>query len=271
MLEFYQNIPLGLDPVAFLIGSFAVRWYALSYIVGFSVVYLLLLYRISKGELFSKMISGDLLDLILFMFFFSIIGGRIGYVFFYNFSYFFSNPLAIISPFESSGGNFVGIFGMSYYGALIGAILALYFFCRKNKKSFWKLADFIAPAVGAGYFFGRIGNFLNGELYGRITTSLLGMNFPDGFLRYPSALFEAFFEGLVLFIFLWRRRNKKEFAGKISLYYVMGYSVVRFFMEFFREPDKQIGLFLNIFTMGQMLSLCALVISLIIVRSLKRK
>jgi phosphatidylglycerol:prolipoprotein diacylglycerol transferase len=271
MLEFYQNIPLGLDPVAFVIGSFSLRWYAISYIVGFFVIYLLLLYRISKGEIFSKMLSGDLLDVLLFMFFFSIIGGRIGFVLFYDFSYFAANPVAIISPFEKNTGAFVGIFGMSYYGALIGAIFALFIFCKKNKKSFWRLADFIAVAVPAGYFFGRIGNFLNGELYGRITTSSLGMHFPDGTLRFPSALGEAFFEGIILFIFLWNIRNKKYKPGKIGLYYIMGYAIARFFMEFFRQPDAQTELILNIFTLGQMLSLCAFIIALLFFLSLEKK
>ncbi|HBR71692.1 MAG TPA: prolipoprotein diacylglyceryl transferase, partial [Candidatus Moranbacteria bacterium] len=139
----------------------------------------------------------------------ALIGGRLGYVLFYSFPYYLNNPLEIFFPIKITdyGLLFTGYYGLSYFGGLVGAVLAGYFFSRKRRINFWQLADFVALAIPMGYFFGRIGNFLNGELYGRPTNMFWGMNFGDGLLRHPSQLYEAFFEGLVLFgiIFLVRR------------------------------------------------------------------
>jgi phosphatidylglycerol---prolipoprotein diacylglyceryl transferase len=162
--------------------------------------------------------------------------------------------LEIILPFSRSG-DFTGIYGMSYHGGVLGFILVAYFFCKKRKINFLKLTDFILPAIPLGYFFGRMGNFLNGELYGRITQQKWGMDFGDGFLRHPSQLYEAFLEGIILFIILWLVRNKSfKRRGMISGLYLLSYGGFRFCIEFFREADIQLGLFFNYLTMGQILS-----------------
>ncbi len=223
-----------------------------------------------------------ILDFLLYSFVGLIIGGRLGYVLFYNLEYFIQNPLAVISPFDFSG-NFVGIFGMSYFGGSLGIILASVLFCRKNEINFWQWADFIVPAIPAGYFFGRIGNFLNGELYGKTTDSIFGMYF-SGILRYPTQLLEAFFEGIVLFAILWFLRglspttfgnypkglknkvrkvvgDKSKFPGFLLAAYLFGYGIIRFFVEFLREPEE--APFLG-FSTGQILSLAMIIISVII-------
>ncbi|MFA6183532.1 MAG: prolipoprotein diacylglyceryl transferase [Parcubacteria group bacterium] len=253
MLELYQNLPEKLNPVFFSVGSFSIYWYSIMYLVGFAVVSGLLYWRVYKKE--TNIIWDDIFDLLLSSFLGAIIGGRIGYVIFYNFIYFLTNPIEIIFPFAENG-QFTGIYGMSYHGGVLGFILVAYFFCKKRKINFWKITDFILPAIPAGYFFGRVGNFLNGELYGRSTTYPWGMNFGDGFLRHPSQLYEAFFEGIFLFVILWLLRNKMDKKnGMITGLYVFGYGTIRFIIEFFREPDIQVGLFFNLLTMGQMLCL----------------
>lgn len=252
MLDFYRNLPQRIDPAIFSVGSFSVYWYSLAYLAGFSVIMALLYWRVYKKE--TNLVWNDIFDYLLNSFLAIIIGGRLGYVIFYNLDYFLVNPLEIIFPFGENG-NFTGIYGMSYHGGVAGFILATYLFCKKRKINFLKLTDFVLPAIPAGYFFGRIGNFLNSELYGRETNEAWGMNFGDGLLRHPSQLYEAFFEGIILFIILWTLRNK--LIGKIGLIsglYLSGYGVVRFVIEFFREPDIQLGTFFNYLTMGQILS-----------------
>lgn len=263
MTTFYQNIPLHIDPIAFSIGSFSVRWYGVSYLVGFVVVYFILRWRIKHGE-FPKNIKLSavscqlslVLDYLLVSFLSALIGGRIGYILFYNAKYFLANPLVIISPYDR-GGALIGIFGMSYHGALLGIILGSWIFLKRKKVDFLTWADFVAPAVALGYFFGRLGNFFNGELYGRVTNSFLGMHFLNdpGKLRHPSQIYEAFLEGLLLFAILWSLRNKKMPKGLLLGLYLIGYGMLRIFAEQFREPDSQIGLLLGYFTLGQVLSM----------------
>jgi len=251
-LQIYQNIPLQINPMALGVGFFQVSWYSLMYLIGFMTVYWLLAWRIKKKEGdWSKEIIQEFL---IKVFFGVIIGGRLGYVLFYNLPFYLENPLAIISPF--SEGQWTGIYGMSYHGGLIGVLGAALWFCRKNKFNFFSVSDFIIPAIPAGYFFGRIGNFLNGELFGRITQKGWGMYFPgETVLRHPSQLYEAFFEGLILFAILWFWRNKTQLKGKFLWLYLLGYSSFRFGIEFFRQPDEQIGLFFGFLTLGQIFSL----------------
>jgi phosphatidylglycerol:prolipoprotein diacylglycerol transferase len=187
-----------------------------------------------------------------------MIGGRLGYVLFYNFGYFIVNPLKIICPFEISkeGFYYTGISGMSYHGGLIGVFLASVFFCQRHRINFWKLADLLSSVIPLGYTFGRIGNFINGELYGRSTSIPWGMHFPldpINQLRHPSQLYEAFFEGIFLFLILWNVRKLKLFDGFLFCLYLSGYGVMRFFIEFVREPDSQLGFIFCHFTMGQIL------------------
>jgi len=323
-IDFYQNLPLHISPIAFQVGFLKVEWYSLMYLLAFLVAYWLLRYRLKKDKRQIN-IPNLTLEKIETLFFYgiigAIIGGRLGYVFFYEPGYFLANPWQIISPFDAQG-NFAGIYGMSYHGGLIGIFLAAIIFvkykinphtktakpphpqsyisvkssqaqcahancrCRgKNKLqseqvfgiknnnfgvgvNFWQLADFAVPSVPAGYFFGRISNFLNGELYGRLTDKPWGMHFIDGTLnmplRHPSQLYEAFFEGLVLFAILWTIRNNKKFEGQLLPLYIIGYSLFRFLIEFFREPDEQVGFFFGWLTIGQILSLLMVIIALII-------
>jgi phosphatidylglycerol:prolipoprotein diacylglycerol transferase len=192
-----------------------------------------------------------------------VIGARLGYVLFYNLSYYLEHPLEIILPFSFSNGvTFTGISGMSYHGGLIGIILASWLYIRKAKLDWWSVVDLYLPAIPLGYTFGRLGNFINGELFGRVTTSSIGMYFPmaaKGELRHPSQLYEAFFEGIFLFAVLWSIRKIKIPRGAMLALYLIGYGTVRFFIEYFREPDAHIGFVFLSFSMGQIL--CSLMIA----------
>lgn len=254
MLPLYQNLPQKIDPVLFSAGSFSVHWYSVMWVMVLLTTYLLLIWRIKKGEgIYTK---DFIQDLLLNGFIGALIGGRVGYVLFYDFVYFIKRPLEIISPYDFSSGEWVGIYGMSYHGGVIGVILALAWTIRKHKEDFLKVADFIVPAFPLGFLFGRLGNFFNSELVGRVTEKPWGMYFNnDNFLRHPSQLYEAFGEGLFIFLILWFLRNKKLPDGVLSGLYLMLYPAVRFIIEFFRQPDEHLGfVFLNL-SMGQVLSL----------------
>jgi phosphatidylglycerol:prolipoprotein diacylglycerol transferase len=227
------------------------------YIIAFTILYLLSLYRIKNEtyeytkEVLENYVTWAIIALMA--------GARLGYVLFYDFSYFIFRPWEIILPFSFSDGvHFTGLSGMSYHGGLIGVIGATYFFCRKYHIEFWQFTDFLVPSIPLGYMFGRIGNFINGELYGRATSMPWGMYFPLDFsneLRHPSQLYEAFFEGLFLFIFLWSIRKRRFFHGFFLSVYIIGYGTARFMIEFVREPDPQLGMLLKSVTMGQLLCL----------------
>ncbi|HPK53407.1 MAG TPA: prolipoprotein diacylglyceryl transferase, partial [Smithellaceae bacterium] len=178
------------------------------------------------------------------------------------------HPLEIILPFDFSAGiKFTGLSGMSYHGGVIGVVAVSTYFCIKRKINFWYFADLFAPAIPLGYTFGRIGNFINGELFGRATAVPWGMYFPldpTHKLRHPSQLYEAFFEGIVLFLFLWLIRKKSRFDGFLLGLYICGYGLVRFIIEFFREPDYQLGFVLGFLSMGQVLCLAMILGGLII-------
>jgi phosphatidylglycerol---prolipoprotein diacylglyceryl transferase len=292
MLDFYQHLPEHINPIVMSIGFFKIRWYAVMYLIAFTVVYSLLMYRLKRGEnknnnfqfsIFnfqtnpkSQFLNFKLIEnLFLYTIIGLLIGARLGYVLFYNFSYYFHNPLEIFLPVQANCQlsianclSYTGIHGMSYYGGLVGVIVASLIFARKYKINFWRLADFVVPAIPAGYFFGRVGNFINGELYGRVTDKWWGMYFPADslVLRHPSQLYEAFLEGFILFIILWFLRNKSIVKGQMLIVYLFGYGFFRFFVEFFREPDPlrlgslteaspQIGLFFNALSLGQIFSL----------------
>ena len=186
-----------------------------------------------------------------------MIGARLGYVVFYNFSYFLKHPLEIFLPFEFSNGiTFTGISGMSYHGGVIGILIAGWLYTRKNAINLRDMADLYIPGIPLGYTFGRLGNFINGELYGRVTTAPIGMYFPlspQRTLRHPSQLYEAFFEGIFLFAVMWSIRKVGAPRGAMLAFYLIGYGLVRFFIEFYREPDAHIGFVVGVFTIGQML------------------
>jgi phosphatidylglycerol:prolipoprotein diacylglycerol transferase len=256
-LTAWQSLPLHMDPVILRIGSFQLQWYGLMYLVAFAVTYFLAKSRL-RGEPERFRYTPDFLQsLMTWAFFGVLLGGRLGYVIFYNFEYYASHPLEVVLPFRD--GQFTGISGMSYHGGLIGCALACWLFCRKHKADYWKLADLFFPAIPLGYTFGRIANFINGELWGRATDAAIGMRFPSApgtALRHPSQLYEAVFEGLVLFVILWSLRKRPFPKGSFFGLYLIGYGVFRFFIEYYREPDAQLGLFwFGLFSQGQ--ALCA--------------
>ncbi len=256
-VDFWQHLPSKISPNIFEIGSFQVRYYSLMYIVAFALTYLLVTYRL-RTEKFPYT-KETIQDLMVWGILGLILGGRLGYVFFYNFENFMKHPLEIFLPFTFANGiKFVGISGMSFHGGLIGAVLAGAMFCYVRQIRFWDLIDLFIPCAPLGYTFGRIGNFVNGELWGRTTDASWGMVFPldpTQKLRHPSQLYEAFFEGIVLFVILWALRKKRPFEGAFLAYYLIGYGTVRFFIEFVREPDAHIGLYFGLITIGQILCL----------------
>jgi len=259
--SWWQHLPYEMNPVIFSVGGFAIRWYGTMYIIAFAIVYLLSRYRIATEKLpFDKEFPGDALTWAMGG---VLIGGRLGYILFYGFDQFLRDPVGILIPINFSGTcAFAGITGMSFHGGLIGVALALWLFSRKHKVDFLRTVDLFIPALPLGYTFGRLGNFINGELYGRVTTSAIGMYFPNAptfALRHPSQLYEAFFEGIVLFVILWTIRKKAPWPGYLSGLYLIGYGTVRFFIEFYREPDAHLGFVLMGLSMGQVL--CFLMIA----------
>lgn len=255
-INWWQHLPAHMDPVIFQIGSFRLQYYGLMYIVAFAFTYGLAAYRLRHEKRFPIDVEG-LQGLMTAMILGLIIGARLGYVIFYNFAYYLQHPLEIVLPFDVSNGfQFTGITGMSYHGGLIGVVVAAIIFVRKNRLDFFQMADLIVPCIPLGYTFGRLGNFINGELYGRMTTHPIGMFFPMApgpERRHPSQLYEAFFEGIVLFVFLWALKGRVRTKGAMLALYLMGYGLVRFFIEYARQPDAQLGFVLLSFSMGQLL------------------
>ncbi|RQV95769.1 prolipoprotein diacylglyceryl transferase, partial [bacterium] len=215
-MNWWQHIPEHINPNIFEIGLFQLRYYGLMYVIAFATTYILVVFRIKHEE--SNISREDVQAYFIWAIIGVMVGGRLGYVLFYDLTYFAYNPLSIISPFDISrnGLHYTGISGMSFHGGLIGVLLTSLLFCRKHKINFWKLADLFSPAFPLGYTFGRIGNFINGELYGRVTSVPWGMYFPldvSHQLRHPSQLYEALFEGMFLFLILWNVRKKAIFDG----------------------------------------------------------
>ena len=236
-----------IDPVIFRFGSIEFRWYGLMYVVSFILAYFLITLNVKrKGVALSK---DDVADLIFYLALGVILGGRIGYVLFYNLSYYLENPFKLFAVWEG---------GMSFHGGLLGTVLSSLYFARKKKVPFFQLTDLCFPVVPIGLFLGRMGNFINGELYGRVTTVSWGMVFPGGGLepRHPSQLYEAILEGPVLFGILWFVQRKKGLPdGVVFWCFVAMYGLFRFLVEFTREPDQQVGYLWSYFSMGQLLSL----------------
>lgn len=274
---FWRSIPYHIDPVFFRLGSFELRWYGICYFFAIFVSFLLCAWRVRKKE--TTLSLALLEDYYFWVILGVVIGSRLGYVFFYQWGYYSTHLLEIILPFQFDGGiRFTGISGLSFHGGWVGSTIATWLFCRKNKIEFWKHIDFIVASVPAGYAFGRLGNFLNGELWGRATNSAIGMVFPTdplGLARHPSQLYEVAGEGLLIFLILWPLRNKNYFPGWIFCAYAFFYGAVRFAIEFFREPDEQLGLLSLGFSMGQWLcvgmTLIAACLAAILNQSLKGK
>ena len=237
----------SIDPILISLGFLDIRWYSLSYIFTF-IFGSILIKKLNKKSL------NNLSDIQIDKFFVwavlgVIIGGRVGYVLFYQLQLFFLDPLYIFQIWKG---------GMSFHGGLIGMIFAIYIFAKQNNLSFFYLSDLVSIVAPIGLFLGRISNFINTELYGRVTEFPFAFIYPliDNNPRHPSQLYEAFFEGVVLFIILYLifiKNSKRYSAGIISAYFLILYSIFRFLIEFLREPDLHLGLYLNYFSMGQIL------------------
>jgi len=236
-----------IDPVALDLGFIQIHWYGLMYLIAFASAWWLGKYRASKAE--SGWNAEQVSDMVFYGALGVVLGGRIGYMLFYNFSTLVDDPLALFRVWEG---------GMSFHGGLIGVAIALYLFGRRHKKSFFETTDFVAPLVPLGYFAGRIGNFINGELWGRVTDVPWAMVFPhvDMQPRHPSMLYQGLLEGLVLFIILWIYTSKKRPRMAATAVIAIGFGVFRFSLEFLRQPDAHLGFVaLDWMTMGQVLSI----------------
>ncbi|MCC6469049.1 MAG: prolipoprotein diacylglyceryl transferase [Alphaproteobacteria bacterium] len=255
-----------IDPIALQIGPFAVRWYALAYIAGIvsGWRYSLRLCR-ERPELVTP---EQMDDFIMWLTLGIILGGRVGYVLFYNPLHFLANPLEIPALWHG---------GMSFHGGLMGVLLAMFLFARKRGIRFFALADVVAVCVPFGLFFGRMANFINGELYGRATDLPWAIVFPSkdaGPLpRHPSQLYEGFLEGVILFAVLWllmRYADARRKVGMLSGTFLIGYGCARFLVEFAREPDVQLGYLAFGLTMGQYLTLPMLAYGAYLVATARR-
>lgn len=243
-MQGYLTFP-QIDPVLVQIGPLAIRWYGLMYLIGFAFAMWLANRRAEQPG--SGWTKDQVSDLLFAGFLGVVIGGRIGYVLFYNFDLFLANPLYLFKVWTG---------GMSFHGGLLGVITAMFWYGHKNGRTFFSIADFIAPLVPFGLGMGRLGNFINGELWGRVTDVPWAMIFPTGgpLPRHPSQLYEFLLEGVVLFIILNLFIHKPRPTGAVSGLFLLCYGSFRFFVEFFRQPDAQLGFFDGWLTMGQILS-----------------
>jgi phosphatidylglycerol:prolipoprotein diacylglycerol transferase len=236
----------SIDPIAFSVGPLAVRWYGLMYLAGFAAGWWLGVRRIAKGQ--APITRAQLDDLLFLIVLGVILGGRLGYVLFYKPGYYAAHPLEIFYIWQG---------GMSFHGGLLGVMLAMVFAARRHGVDWLRLMDFIAPLCPLGFAAGRLGNFINGELPGRVTDLPWGMVFPGAgdAPRHPSQLYQFALEGVVLFIVLWWFSSKPRPRGQVSAMFLLGYGVLRFIAEFGREPDSFIGYLALGLTMGQWLCL----------------
>jgi len=256
----YPNI----NPVVLDLGFLQIHWYGLMYLAAFILGWSYAVWRAkSRDDWHTEMVS----DLLFYIAMGVILGGRIGYILFYDLSYYLSNPFSIVEVWQG---------GMSFHGGLLGVTLAMWLFARKTKKSLFEVADFVAPLIPIGLFTGRVGNFINSELWGKVTDSPLGMSVFDPQLqqmvqKYPTQLLQAFLEGLVLFTILYLYTRKPRPAGSVAGLFLVGYGVFRFIAEFYRMPDAQLGyLAWNWLTMGQVLSLPMILLGILLMFALNR-
>jgi phosphatidylglycerol---prolipoprotein diacylglyceryl transferase len=251
-----------IDPVFLRLGPLEFRWYGLMYIIGFIAAYFIIRNGARRRQL--PLSNDDVADLVFTVALGIVLGGRCGYILFYNLPFYLSHPLKVLAVWEG---------GMSFHGGLLGAIAAGLFYVRKKGLSFWQMADLGFLAAPVGLALGRLGNFINGELYGRATALPWGIVFPGGgpLPRHPSQLYEAFLEGVVLFVVLRLVSGKRHPDGVIFWTFIGGYGLFRFLVEFVREPDQQLGFLLGGITMGQLLSFpMALLGMIMVVRAYRR-
>lgn len=254
-----EYMHLEFDPIAFAIGPFAIRWYALAYLAGFLIGWRYCLAMLSK-EPNAKPSAEDIDDFLTWAIIGVILGGRLGYVLFYQFEYYQANPSEILQIWRG---------GMSFHGGMFGVFVSMLWFAKRRKINLLRLSDLICATAPIGLFFGRISNFINGELYGRTTELPIGVVFPasgDGLPRHPSQIYEALLEGLLLFCILYLILKSKRFkTGTASGVFLIGYGVFRSMVEFVREPDAQLGMIWDVISMGQILCLPMILVGFIIV------
>jgi phosphatidylglycerol:prolipoprotein diacylglycerol transferase len=298
MIQLWQHLPEKLNPIAFSLGPIQISWYGIMYLVAFGIVYFLIRYRVRSEKL--NISFETVQDFFPWAILGILLGARIGDVLIYDWGYFQNHLSQIFLPFDiQNHWQYIGIYGMSYFGGLIGIVLAFYIFCKIKIRSLRKpsplsrgemsrsdrgvllnymleFSDLFAPVVPLAYVFGRLGNFLNGELYGRVTTKPWGMYFPLdilGQLRHPSQLYEMFLEGILLFVILWSIKNSPFIKGGprgiLTAFYLIGYGLARFTSEFFRQPDN--NWFFFSLTIGQWFSAGVIVVGLAIIFIKKKK
>jgi phosphatidylglycerol:prolipoprotein diacylglycerol transferase len=245
-----------IDPVFLRLGPLEFRWYGLMYILGFLAAYFIIKSVARSRQL--SLSSDTVSDIVFYIAMGIVLGGRIGYIVFYNLGWYLANPLKIFAVWEG---------GMSFHGGFIGAIIAGIYIFRKNDLPFFVMVDIIAHTGPVGLGLGRIGNFINGELYGRTTDLPWGVVFPGGgpMPRHPSQLYEAFLEGVLLFALVRLMESRRPPTGSVFWTFVSGYGFFRFLVEFFREPDEQLGFLWGGATMGQLLSLPMFLLGIIMI------
>jgi len=260
-----------IDPIIVALGPLAVRWYGLAYLAGFALCWWLGTRRARRPG--SGWDSDAVSDLVFYGAVGAVLGGRIGYVLFYGFDKLLQDPAWLFRIWDG---------GMSFHGGLLGVVVAMWWFARRTSRSFFQVSDFLTPLVAPGLGFGRLGNFANTELPGRMTDSAFGMIYPcsadairsinplctgqwEAFARHPSPLYQAFAEGVVLFAVVWWVSSRPRPAGFVSGVFLAGYGLMRFCTEFFRQPDSHLGyLAFDWLTMGQLLSLPMIIIGILL-------
>ncbi|MCF7857791.1 MAG: prolipoprotein diacylglyceryl transferase [Candidatus Cloacimonetes bacterium] len=244
-----------INPTIVKIGMFEIRWYGLFYIVGFTIAYIFVKKSYAYKKI--KILKEDYENLLFKLMLGVIIGARLGYILFYNMQFYLTHPLEIFAVWQG---------GMSFHGGALGVIVFGYFFCKKHKYNFYQLADPVMPFVSVALFFGRIGNFINGELWGRVSKVPWAMIFPSdplGLPRHPSQLYEAFLEGFVLFFITYFMFRKGKTPGLVFWSWIGLYGLFRILVEFVRQPDPQLGHLIGFMTMGQILSSLMIISSLL--------
>lgn len=250
-----------IDPVALQLGPIAIHWYGLTYLAAFGLFMFLGLQRL-KHEPFASITGNgawakrDVEDILFLGVLGVVVGGRLGYCLFYKPGYYLSHPLEIFFIWQG---------GMSFHGGMLGVIVSQWWFARSRQRPFWQVMDFVAPCVPTGLAAGRVGNFINGELWGRFSDPTLpwGMVFPQSgsaLPRHPSQVYQFLLEGLVLFVLLWLYARKPRRPGQVAAAFLFGYGVFRFIAEYFREPDNFLGLLALGLSMGQWLCIPMIVL-----------
>ena len=258
------------DPVLIDFGLFQIKWYSIAYIMGIILGWAYALKIIKKlqnyTENFEPIKKSDFDDLLIYLVLGIILGGRLGYVIFYNLEYYVQNSFEIFKLWQG---------GMSFHGGLLGVIVAIFIFSKNKNTNFFKYSDIVACVAPIGLFLGRIANFINGELFGKISTLPWAVIFPNGgnVTRHPSQIYEAILEGLVLFILINFLALKKHLiikTGYVSSFFLITYSILRIFSENFREPDQHLGYLFNYFSMGTLLSILTLISGFLIIFFIKK-